>query len=149
MLSLAETLMVNVLTRVKASPRFSGVKLDNIRRAHRTHVTRANCPAIHVIDGDEVPDKGKVGRGCAVPREKQFTVSLFVRDDDGYADADEIKQEVMARLSPAGGEWPTGVRLEYGPIKYESEVADGDALRVDMDFVFKFDTAAWRLDLGE
>lgn len=148
MSSIAETCMENVLARLQAAPRFGGVALASIRRSHRTAISRDKAPAIHVIDDDEVPDPVKVGKGCAVPWEKGFTVSLFLRDDEGYPAADPLKLEVMSRLDPETAPWPAGVVLAYGKIAYQTEIADGDAVRVDMRFTFKFQAASWQLDVG-
>lgn len=144
MVSIAETLMREVLARLKAAPVIANV--DNIRRDHRTVVPRDKAPAVHLIDGAETPQPGK--NDCYVSEDLVFTVSIFVRDDSGYAAADPLKIAVMAALNPATAYPATALGtpdLVRGRIVSEDEIADTDALRVDMEFTFKFRTSLWGL----
>ncbi len=145
MVSIAETLMREVLARLKTAVVIS--TLDNIRRDHRTVIPRAMAPAVHLIDGAETPHSRR--NKCFVDDDLIFTVAIFVRDDAGYAAADPIKQAVMAALDPATAYTvtPTGRTpdLLRGRITSAQEIADTDALRVDMEFTFKFQAPLWGL----
>jgi hypothetical protein len=145
MASIAETLMLEVLWRLKTQPVITNV--DNIRRDHRTIIPRTMAPAVHLIDGAETPLSRR--NYCFVDDDLIFTVAIFVRDDAGYAAADPIKQAVMAALDPASAypAGPTGRTpdLLRGRITSAQEIADADALRVDMEFTFKFQALLWGL----
>lgn len=141
MTTVAFDLLEQVLARLRAAPTF-GVALTSIRRDHRTTIPRDSAPAIHVIDGDEAL---KTRKTCAT-REQAFMVVLFLRSDAGFADADPLKLEVMRRLNPATQAWAAGVLIEPGDIRSVTEIADADALRVEMDFTFSYTTGLWTLD---
>lgn len=144
MASIAETLMREVLARLKAAPVI--VVTDNIRRDHRTTLPREKAPAVHLIDGSETPIPGK--NDCFVNDSLVFTVAIFVRNDSGYAAADPLKIAVMAALDPATAytSTPLGTPdLLRGRITSAQEIADADALRVDMEFTFKFQAPLWGL----
>ena len=144
MSSIAETLMQAVLARLQGSPPV--IANANIRRQHRTVVTRAEAPAVHLIDGTDTPTPAK--NDCRTDRSKAFTVSIFVRDDAGYEAADPIMVEINARLDPGAADYTAygaGIALRQGRITVEQEIADGDALRVDMEFTFEYRTAGWTL----
>lgn len=136
----AETLMQEALARLKAEPVIQDT--SNIRRDHRTVITRDNAPAVHLIDGEETP--AVTTRDCDVDTELTFTLAIFVRDDAGYEAADPIKTLVMAALNPDTA-YTFSADLVRGRIRSEQEVADGDALRVDMEFTFKYKTPRWGL----
>ena len=91
-----------------------------------------------------MPTVGSSKNDCYVSSDLVFTVAVFVRDDAGYAAADPIKIAVMTALDPATA-YPGSADLVRGLIRSEQEIADGDALRVDMEFTFKFRTPAWGL----
>jgi endonuclease YncB( thermonuclease family) len=132
--------MLAVVDRLKTAAVIA--ETDNIRRDHRTVVPREKAPAVHVIDGDETPQK--TATSCYCKDELDFTVSIFVRDDEGYQAADPIKLAVMAALDPTVA-YGNAIELRRGRIRSESEIADGDSLRVDMEFQFCFQTAEWAL----
>lgn len=142
--TIAEDLMRAVLDRLQGPTPI--VTDDNrVRRSHRTVVARDKAPAVHLIDGAEVPDQDSK---CATSRKLEFTVRLIVRDDDGFTAADPLKIAVMARLDPeseAYAVYPHGARIVPGRITPEAEIADGDSLSVEMDFTFKFETTGWSL----
>jgi len=141
--TIANDCMEEVVDRLRT---FSPAMVDDtarIRRDHRTVVPRDDCPRIHVIDGDELPDKA--AKSCYVPVEFPFIVAIFVRDDAGFAAADPLKIAVMAALDPATA-YPHSAVLKRGRIVSNQEIADADSLRVDMEFVFKFQTLEWALD---
>jgi len=132
-----ETIMVDVLARMKASPPV--VPLANIRRAHLTAVPRSGAPAIHVIDGEDKP----AARNKCGGREGKLTVAIFGRSDAGPSATDPYKIAVMARMAAA---WPVGILCVPGAIVPNVEVADTDVIRVDMEFSVSYPTAdEWAL----
>lgn len=138
-----ETVMVDVLGRLKVSG--SGwVSTSAVRRAHRTIVPRDGAPAVHLVDGEDAPVKGATQRDCA-RREGAFTVSIFVRSDAGAAAADPFKVEIMRRLSPDTQSYAAGVTVQPGRIVVDTEIADADAVRVDMDFGVRYTATEWSL----
>ena len=137
-----ETIMVNALARLKATPPVIGT-LGNIRRAHRTAVPRDKAPAVHLVDGVDRPTKGNKGCGG---REGSFTVSIFGRSDTGVSAVDAIKVAIMNKMAAA---WPAGVTCYPGQITHDVEIADEDAIRIDMDFELKYPTTSeWALELA-
>src|SRR6266851_2256901 len=98
MASTSETLMSAVLARLRTAAVIDD--LSNIRRDHRTVVPREKAPAVHVVDGNEVPTPAK---NCRCGVDFNFIVSVFVRDDAGYEAADPIAIACMAALDPATG----------------------------------------------
>jgi hypothetical protein len=139
--SIANDLMEQVVERLRADPPLLD-DITRIRRDHRTILTRDDCPAIHVIDGTEEPKSTK----ACIERAQVFTVAVFVRDDAGYAAADPLKLEVMRRLNPQTQAWQAGVDIVPGRIAPNTEIADLDALRLDMEFTFRYATGLWALD---
>jgi len=121
---------------------FSGVPTSSIRRYHRTNVTRENAPAIHLIEGLAKPAED---RRCDWRWEMEGTIAVFVRDDKGYTDADPFVAEVLKRINPEGTPYPNKAMLDLLRIGLNTEIADKDATRVDIDFQFKFGTARWSL----
>lgn len=120
----------------------------NIRRTHRTVVTRANAPAVHLVDGTDTP--GGLHGDCYTDRELGFTVRVFERDDDAYTSVDAMKRQVMARLHPestAYAAYPHNGVLKAGRITPDQEIADQDALTVDMEFSFSYKAASWSLEI--
>jgi hypothetical protein len=143
MASIYETVMVDILARLKASG--SGwVPTSAVRRAHRTIVPRDGTPAVHLVDGEDAPARRGTQRDCA-RREGAFTVSIFVRSDAGVGAADPFKIEVMRRLSPDTQAYAAGVTIQPGRIAHDVEIADLDAVRVDMDFGIRYTAQEWSL----
>lgn len=151
MASKAEDLMLEVLSRLRELPVIPNVPIaananeGPIRRAHRTLVPRETAPAVHLIDGRELPGPSK--NDCDRDDEYAFTISIFVRSDAGYSAIDPIKLRVMEALAsgtPATA-YPHSGRLSQDALSYDQEVADEDALRLDMQFTFKFKVGAWGL----
>lgn len=141
-----ETIMVAVLTRLKA-PGTGWPAAADVRRAHRTDVPRStSSPAalqrVHLIDGTDEPRKGTALCGM---RDATFTVSLFIRSADGPQAADPHKVEVMRRLSPNTSAYTTGC-VYPGRITVDPEqIADVDAIRVDLEFTFDYPATEWSL----
>lgn len=152
MTGVAELLLRQVFTRLRAAPSWLPADIDaqnpRIRRRHRTSVPRDRAPEVHEVDGEQLPGKQK---NCSVEWYCDFTVAVFVVPDDetgGNADAytDEIYKRLDNNTVPytlAGGTTP---RFECMGIQPDGEVADGDALRVDMRFRFTYETKTGTLD---
>lgn len=138
--TVADELLEAVLARLIALPVIDVA--DSIRRDHRTTITRDTAPAVHVIDGEEKP--GPSTNACFVKAEFSFTIAIFVRDDAGYGAAKPIKVRIMQATDPATA-YPHSAELVRGRIVSQQEIADGDALRVDMEFTFKYQTPTWAL----
>lgn len=134
--------MEAMLARLQGSPAIC----DNVRRSHRTTVPRDQCPAIHLAEGSDEPT-GSAG-DCRTDRTATPTVSILVRDDDGFAAADALAEAVMQRLdpsNPAETPYPAGVRLEPGRISIDDEIADADILRLVMEFRLRYAAGHWSL----
>jgi hypothetical protein len=138
-MSTSETLMLMVVDRLQTAAVIT--ETDNIRRDHRTILNRDRAPAVHVVDGNETPTPANA---CTCKIEFDFTVSIFVRADAGYATADPIAVAVMEALDPATSYGPA-IELVRGRIVREQEIADMDALRVDMQFKFRYQIAEWEI----
>lgn len=135
--------MLAALARLQGSPGLTlGVSDVPAKRSHRTTVTRATAPQVHLVDGTDRPT-GHLESDCNRDREKQFTVSIFVRDDAGAGAADPLVVEINDRMS---GTWGDGIRVTQGPIEPEEEIADGDAIRIDMAFTAKYAAPGWSLE---
>ena len=135
--------MQAVLARLIASPPL--LVNGNVRRSHRTPVTRAAAPALHLVDGADEPKPAN--NDCRTDRTKYFTVSLFGRDDGGVAVLDTTVVAINRRLDPLRGTpYPNGAVLRQRRITPNEETADGDALRIDMDFEFEYSTDGWTLE---
>lgn len=130
--------MQEVLDRLHGSP-----ALCEVKRAHRTPVTRDDAPMIHLIDGEDVPND--TDDDCDRSRVKHFTVSVFIRDDSGATAADSLVVAVNDRLNPADT-YGDGVRLRQGAIIPEEEIADTDAVRIDLKFKFLYNAPGWSLE---
>jgi hypothetical protein len=113
-------------------------KAESIARSHLIPRTREACPAVFVVDGPDGPS----GR-CQ--RTGNFTIALLVRSDLGPAAAAVLKGEVVRRLSPAAGGYPNGVELSLGRIRVDTELADTDATRVDIELSFCYAAPEWTL----
>lgn len=145
MTSIAETAWAEMFTRLTATT-FPGVALASIRRKRRTNVTRENAPAIHLIEGQAKMNEDK---SCDWRWEMDGTIAVFVRDDNGLAAADPFLVEVVARINPEiAPAYSNQVRLELLRIGPNTEVADEDATRVDLDFRFKWGAKRWTLDVA-
>jgi hypothetical protein len=138
-MSMSETLMLDVVDRLQTAAVIADV--GNIRRDHRTILTRDRAPAVHVIDGDETPLPSNT---CFCEVEFEFAVSIFVRADAGYSAADPIAVAIMAALDPAVS-YGVNIDLLRGRIVREQEIADTDALRVDMEFKFRYQAPEWEI----
>jgi hypothetical protein len=143
MASIAETVMVALLARLQDSPALA----PDVRRSHRTIVDRDHAPAIHLIDGSDTPTQSK--NDCRTDRKKAFTVRIFRRDDAGVASADPTVIAVNARLDPVHATYqpyPGGAVLHQGRIVPAEEIADGNAVGIDMEFEFYYCTGGWTLE---
>jgi hypothetical protein len=131
-----EQIMRAVLAALQASPAF----VQNIRRVHRIPVTRANSPAVYLVDGTD-----KLVKSCS--RECAFRIVITVRDDDGPMASDPHKREVMVRLQEMAR--PKGVIFKQEAITVETEGADADATEVVMNFSACYITRGeWSLDIA-
>lgn len=147
MASIAETVLALAFARLTATP-FPGVLAANVRRVHRTPVDREHAPAVHHVDGANTPRRETGKNGCSIARVVHWTVSIYTRGDaDSHTQADTIALEVMARLAPEAGVWPiAGVVIEPMDITHDTDIADTDATRMDLEFVARFKTPEWELD---
>lgn len=152
MASIAQVLMRQVLARLRADPPVIE-DVGRIRREHRTTLRREDTPAVYVADGDNLPDDPPKNEDhCPIGRAQQFIVSIFVRDDKASEIADPILLAIFARLDPLAtgmSAYSNNARLRPGPIRLESQIADGDALRIDVEFTFSYGAQQWALDVGE
>jgi hypothetical protein len=114
-------------------------------------IARDDAPQVHLIDGPDERRAETHNRAACLPRECRFTVSIFVRanDDETFALADPLIEDVLARLDPmTGGGYAYGnatANLKFLDVTPEPEPADGDALRVDLKFVMSYDTSGFGL----
>lgn len=145
MSSIGEGLMQNVLARLEGSPSLMlGAQNVNVKRSHRTPVPRDEAPMVHLVDGDDLP-KGRADGECRTARTKHFSVDVFVRDDQGVTVADPLIVEVQSRLHPRVlPAYPGNLRM--GPIRVDEEIADGDAIRVTLNYECDYNTTGWALD---
>lgn len=132
-----EAVLQEVLRRLQVSA--SGWP-ENVRRAHRTAVPRSASPAIHLLDGKDAPSKSDK---CA--READFTVRIIVRSDDGLKTADGFRLEAMHRLNPATEAYDRGVSVIPREIDADVEIADEDAVALDLAFDFSYPGSEWDL----
>lgn len=143
MAGIAETFWAELWARLVADPEF-GVPVERIRREHRTAVTRADSPAVQVIEGVARPTEAK---RCDWQWEMGGSIAIFVRDDVGLRAADPLVAEIVRRINPEiGTPYSNGVRLELAAIEPETEIADEDATRVDLVLQVKFGTKRWTTD---
>ena len=138
MSSVAEQIMAEVfarLTSVTPAPLIED--MTQIRRYHRTKVTREDGPAVHLIDGRDAPDGDfQKNATCSTGRTLEFRVVVFVRGDAGISTADPTKLEVHRRIKAPG--YPPGVLISEPVIEPETEMADQDATRLNMDYKAKY-----------
>jgi hypothetical protein len=145
-----ETLLRAVLARLTATTP-AAMAVNRIRRVHRVAIARDDAPQVHLIDGPDERRAETHNRAACLPRECRFTVSIFVRanDDETFALADPLIEDVLARLDPmTGGGYAYGnatANLKFLDVTPEPEPADGDALRVDLKFVMSYDTSGFGL----
>lgn len=133
--------MQEVFDRLTGSPPL--LTDGNVKRSHRTAVTKAKAPEVHLVDGADSPKDPS--SDCRTARTKEFTVSVFGRGDAGVSALDSIVIDINRRLDPTDNPY-TGATLKQRAIVPEEEIADNDALRVDMGFVFEYETAGWSLE---
>lgn len=141
-----ETILADeVLARLKAAPNIV-TDPNQVRRAHRTKIPLLESFSVHLIDGNDAPRKGEVS---ACPhRDGMFTVTLFGRSDLGPTVLDPLKIEVMRRLNWRTQAYPRGVTIDPGRIVIQTNIADKDAIRVDMNFDLSYPVAGeWSLEL--
>ncbi len=134
--------MAVVLARLAGSPSVTG----EVRRTHLTNVPRDATPRTHIVDGHDQPQKAS--NGCRTQHDAEFTVRLFLRSDDPWDDAADLKEYVMDRLNPdAVGmpAYPVGVCPYLRRVLPRTEVADLDVLQVDMTFAFDYVSGYWSL----
>lgn len=141
-----ETIMVEILARLKASPTNWGMALKDVRRAHQTAVPRVGAPAVHLIDGTDEP-RAKQAALC-IERDMTFALAIFVRSDDGPNAADPYVLEAMRRISPNIAAYPAGVSIAAGRISVNPELADADSIRVDMEFAASYPATDWTLEIA-
>jgi len=135
-----ETVLASILGRLTAAPK---TWADDIRRAHLTAPPKSAGRVVHLIDGEDAPDKG-ARRDCT-QRDGAFSLALFVRSDLGVSAADPMKIEVMRRLAPDSAPYPDGVAVKPGRVVPSANLADNDAIRIDMDFTFCYPATDWTL----
>lgn len=154
-----DVLMQEVLARLRAQaatiilPMADGGTISpqpaQIRRSSRIPVTRKNAPAIHLIDGPDRRQQTKPGT-CAT-RTFEWTLSVFVRDENDYGQAGIFVPRVLAIVSPNP---PTPYEaigtLTFNDVVPTSDAddvgaSDVNALRVDILFYFLYSTDAWSL----
>lgn len=141
--SVAETFWEELHARLIAAPAWA-VPVASIKRAHRTNVTRAGAPAVHVIEGLAKPTQNK---RCDWQWEMAGFIAVFVRDDLGLTAADDLVAEIVQRINPEiAPPYSNGVLLELAAIEPETEIADEDATRVDLVLQVKYGTRRWTTD---
>jgi hypothetical protein len=138
-----ETVMAAILGRLKAAPANWGLGVVDVRRAHLTAVPKAGAPAVHLIDGADAPKSKQTSR--CLQRDMDFTVALFVRSDAGPGAADGLRTEAYRRLSPDTASYAEGTTVTPGRITVAPDIADGDAIRVDLDFTACYAAGDWTL----
>ena len=145
MASKAQLLLDAVWARLAASP---ALEVNELKRSHRTTVTRENAPAVHLVAGPDVPEPSR--NDCRTNRAKGFTVRVFYRDDDGAAAADDLVVEIHRRLDPSEASgfapYPEGVSLRQGRIDVAEEIADEDAVAIEMEYAADYTTEGWTLE---
>lgn len=144
MSSIAESIMLNAWSRIDPdnSP---ALDAEEVKRARRTPVPKEKTPAVHLIDGDDIPRGGTAEAGCGVSRTKFLSIDVFVRNDGGAAEADPLVVEVHRRMDPdIGTSFPGVVRM--GAIRVDEETADEDAVRVTLNYECDYKTSGWNLD---
>lgn len=131
-----EVVLADVLARLQTS---ASDWPEDVRRAHRTAVPREVGDAIQLLDGRDEPN----GQKCH--READFVVRILKRSDDGVVAADETKIEVMRRLSPYTQAYADGISITPGRIEHDVEIADSDAVAIDMHFDIGYPAGEWSL----
>lgn len=142
-MSLPLDILLDVLDRMKADPPLVPLA-KNVRMDRRTILTRDNAPAVHVIPGESIPG---TETECRQDWKMTVTLGCFVRDDAAEEAAAPLVAEVLRRLDPRGSPtYPWNARLKIIRVRPESDIADGDALRTDIECQFDFISAPWDLD---
>ena len=143
-MTIAETFWTELYARLVEPPTF-GVDLANIKRYHRTKVTRDTAPAIHVVEGLALPGADK---GCSWKWKMDGRIEVYVRDDTALSAADAILAEIVRRINPeVGTVYSNDVRLTLERIEPDTEIADLDATKVDISILIAFSTQRWTLDV--
>jgi hypothetical protein len=139
MTTACEAIMVSALEALESPTRVA----TQVKRAHLTLLPKEKGDTVHLIDGDDVPASGG-GARCG-KRRMHFITSIFVRSDVAGA-ADSYKIAIAARFKETA--WPAGARLDPpGKITINTEIADDDATRVDMEWIATYATdGEWSLE---
>lgn len=147
--SVPELAVREAVARVKASP--VGWFEGEIRRTHQTDVGRTQAPRIHIVEGD-LTLKGKENL-CRQSWEKVLTIAIFLRkdqtpdeDDNGPSEADGYVIEILSRCNPTPVAWANGVVPEIIRIGTNTEIADADSIRIDIELKLCLNTGAWALN---
>lgn len=135
-------LLLDVLDRMLAPPALVPIA-KNVRMDHRTALTRDNAPAVHVIPGEMTLG---TETECRQDWKLAVTLACFVREDAAEEAAAPLVAEVIRRLDPGSPRYPWEARFRLVRVRPASDIADGDALRTDVDCIFDFITAPWDLD---
>lgn len=141
-MSIANDLLNEVVARLRTAI-VVAQPAGRIRRDHRTTLPLEATPAVHIVDGDEVPIGNS--KGCSRRATLDFTLRIFVRNDQGSDPADAIKVAAMAALNPSITAYQHHALLTEGRISAIQEIADNDSLRVDMAFRFEYTRGDWSL----
>ena len=140
MSSIYELTLSEALQRLLASPSLVP-NPSRVRRDHRTALPKDDAEAVYVIDGIDKPISGK-----RCEREATFRVAIIVRGDSPYERLDELKVEIVRRLSPSTASYESAVALDPpGPISVDSQIADADATRIDIEMRFCYAAPEWTL----
>lgn len=139
-----EATLAVVMERLGMSP---ALDVQTLKRVHLTPVVPEAADALYVVGGSDAPTEAE-DRGCVQRRRAEFDAVLYLRDDDPVTKAANLKQAVLARLDPNDEllpAYPNGVVLRCGAIRPDTEIADGDATRIVMEFSFVYNAAPWSL----
>lgn len=140
----ADATMLIALARLQGSPAVID-DATHIRRDHLTPVGRDECPAINLLDGEDVPRRSG---SCDAERAFEFVARVIVRNDAGMSVAREIGRGVLERLNPENAavpSYPNGVSIEFGPVRPMWELADEDIVALDLHFTAKYTAPAFAL----
>lgn len=131
-MSVADDLVDEVVGRLRAA----NLDLaDEVRLDHRTSVPLDKSPAIHVVEGDEVPTGKR--QGCGVECTKDVVVRIFTRSDSS-ASLRTFKAAVATALNPLTTAYSHSAQIKAGRIQPIQEIADSDSNRCDMQFRFTY-----------
>lgn len=142
-MSVYEAVMQNILARLEGSPSLC----DNVRRSHKVAIRKEDAPAVYLAEADD-DSKGGPGDNCRTARQFQPIIRVFVREDNGYAIADALVTEIVARLNPEAPDqtpYPAGVTPELNRVAVAEEIADGDALMKEIRLIVNYQSGYWSL----